>query len=292
MASIDGLPALRDVIARHGLAARKSLGQNFLMDLNLTGKIARCAGDLTSADILEIGPGPGGLTRALLAGGARRVVAVEKDERALPALQEIADHYPGKLEVISADALTLDHRAVLNDPVKVVANLPYNIGTELLIRWLTPPVWPPFWESLTLMFQKEVAARIVAGPGSKAYGRLSILTQWRAEARIVMEIPPQAFTPAPKVNSAVVHITRRAQVLAPANEATLGLVVSRAFGQRRKMLRASLRSLHPNITELLENVGIQPTERAENLSIEDFCTLARALDQSRARNQRLSARTD
>ena len=280
MALIDGLPPLRDVIARHGLAARKSLGQNFLMDLNLTGKIARAAGDLTGADILEVGPGPGGLTRALLASGARRVVAVEKDDRALPALQEIADHYPGRLEILLGDALALDLQDQLTAPVKVVANLPYNVGTELLIRWLTPETWPPFWESLTLMFQKEVAARIVAAPGSKAYGRLSILTQWRAEARIVMEIPPQAFTPAPKVHSAVVHIKRRHEMLAPANEATLGRIVSKAFGQRRKMLRASLRGLHPNITDILEKAGIEPTERAENLSIESFCALARTLDQA------------
>ncbi|MFT5000250.1 MAG: 16S rRNA (adenine1518-N6/adenine1519-N6)-dimethyltransferase, partial [Planctomycetota bacterium] len=192
MSNIDGLPPLREIIADHGLSAKKALGQNFLMDLNLTAKIARQAGDLSQCDVLEIGPGPGGLTRALLFEGARKVLAIEKDARCLPLLQDIADHYTGRLTVLNADALTLDVTQYLKPPVRVVANLPYNIGTELLIRWLTPQDWPPFWDSLTLMFQKEVAARIVAQPGSKAYGRLSILTQWRAKARIVMEIPPQA----------------------------------------------------------------------------------------------------
>ena len=194
------------MIAAHGLSAKKALGQNFLLDLNLTAKIARAAGDLTGADVLEVGPGPGGLTRGLLAAGARRVLAVEKDARCLPALAEIAAHYPGRLEVVMGDALALDAAARLVPPIRVVANLPYNIGTELLIRWMTPAIWPPFWQSLTLMFQKEVAERIVAKPGSKAYGRLALMVQWRAEARIVLTLPPEAFTPPPKVSSAVVHI--------------------------------------------------------------------------------------
>jgi len=277
LSTIDGLPPLREVIAEHGLSANKALGQNFLMDLNLTAKIARQAGDLTACDVLEIGPGPGGLTRALLHEGARKVLAIEKDARCLPVLAAISDHYPDRLEVLNADALKVNVAAHLSPPVRVVANLPYNVGTELLIRWLTPQIWPPFWDSLTLMFQKEVAQRIVAVPGSKSYGRLSILTQWRASARIVMEIPPQAFTPPPKVNSAVVHIEKRDRMLFPADEKTLTRVVAAAFGQRRKMLRASLKGLHPDMEMILTNVGIKPTERAENISIEGFCALARAL---------------
>ena len=277
MSTLDGLPPLREVIADHGLSARKSLGQNFLLDLNLTAKIARQAGDLSVCDVLEVGPGPGGLTRALLHEGARKVLAIEKDARCLPMLDDISARYPGRLEVINADALTVDVSKHLTPPVRVVANLPYNVGTELLIRWLTPATWPPFWDSLTLMFQKEVAERIVAQPGGKAYGRLAILTQWRAKARIVMEISPQAFTPPPKVTSAVVHIEKRDQMLFPADEAMLTRVVAQAFGQRRKMLRASLKGLSPNIEDILNSVGIPPTERAENVSIEGFCALARAL---------------
>jgi 16S rRNA (adenine1518-N6/adenine1519-N6)-dimethyltransferase len=280
MSAIDGLPPLREVIAEHGLSANKALGQNFLMDLNLTAKIARQAGDLRNCDVLEIGPGPGGLTRALLHEGARKVLAIEKDARCLPVLGVISDHYPNRLEVLNADALKVNMAKHLAPPVRVVANLPYNVGTELLIRWLTPQKWPPFWDSLTLMFQKEVAQRIVAAPGSKAYGRLSILTQWRANARIVMEIPPQAFTPAPKVNSAVVHIEKRDEMLFPADEKTLTHVVAKAFGQRRKMLRASLKGLHPDMETILTDIGIKPTERAENISIEGFCALARALKNS------------
>lgn len=277
MSTIDGLPPLRDVIAQHELSAKKALGQNFLMDLNLTAKIARQAGDLSAYDVLEIGPGPGGLTRALLHEGARRVVVVEKDARCLPILDAIADHYPGRLMALHGDALALDVVAHLTAPVRVVANLPYNVGTELLVRWLTPAKWPPFWDSLTLMFQKEVAQRIVAEPGSKAYGRLSILTQWRAKPRIVMEIPPAAFTPPPKVTSSVVHIEKRDQMLFPADEAMLTRVVAAAFGQRRKMLRASLKSLHPDIEAHLIASGIKPTDRAETQSIEAFCALARSL---------------
>lgn len=277
MSAIDDLPPLREVIKSHGLSAKKSLGQNFLLDLNLTAKIARQAGDLTTSDVLEIGPGPGGLTRALLHEGARKVLAVEKDARCLPALADIAAHYPGRLEVINEDALAIDVASRLTPPIRVVANLPYNVGTELLVRWLTPEKWPPFWDSLTLMFQREVAERIVAAPGSKTYGRLSILTQWRAEAKIVMDLRPEAFTPPPKVSSAVVHIKRRDQMLFEADEKRLTRIVALAFQQRRKMLRASLKSLSPEIEDVLQSVGIAPTERAENVSIEAFCALTRAL---------------
>ena len=277
MGTIDGLPPLREVIAAHDLAAKKSLGQNFLLDLNLTAKIARMAGDLSGCDVLEVGPGPGGLTRGLLAEGARRVVAVEKDARCLPALQAIAAACPGRLTVLQGDALGLDLSAHLVPPVKVVANLPYNVGTELLIRWLTPPLWPPFWSSLTLMFQKEVAERIVARPGSGAYGRLAILAQWRAEAKIVMTLPPEAFIPAPKVHSAVVHLTALPAPRFPADPAMLSRVTAAGFGQRRKMLRASLRGLAPDIAEILQRLGIAPTARAEEIPLEGFCAIARAL---------------
>ena len=276
--AIDTLPPLREVIARHDLVAKKQLGQNFLLDLNLTAKIARMAGDLTGFDVLEIGPGPGGLTRGLLAEGARRVLAVEKDSRAMGALAEIAAAYPGRLDVINADALTLDTSTHLSAPIKIVANLPYNVGTELLIRWLTPPQWPPFWHSLTLMFQREVADRIVAKPGSKAYGRLALLCQWRADPRIVMSLPPEAFLPAPKVHSAVVHITALPEPRFAANPKTLERLTAAAFNQRRKMLRASLRGLAPDIEDRLIASGIQPTQRAEEIGLEQFCALARSLD--------------
>lgn len=276
--SADGLPPLRDVIAKHELRAQKSLGQNFLLDLNLTGKIARQAGDLSNCDILEIGPGPGGLTRALLHEGARRVIAIERDERCLPALAEISDHYEGRLKVLSGDALALNPAEHLSGPIKIVANLPYNVGTELLVRWLTPKNWPPFWDSLTLMFQREVAQRIVAQPGSKAYGRLSILVGWRSDAKIVMDLPPQAFTPVPKVSSAVVHITKCDKPKFDCNPKTLERVVATAFGQRRKMLRASLKSLGPDIEDRLRSANIEPTERAEQLSIQQFCTLSNMFD--------------
>jgi len=277
MSGIDSLPPLRDVIATHELSAKKALGQNFLLDLNLTAKIARQAGDLTGCDVLEIGPGPGGLTRGLLAEGARRVLAVEKDPRCLPALAEIAAAYPGQLEVINADALALDATQYLTPPIRVVANLPYNVGTELLVRWLTPANWPPFWDSLTLMFQKEVAQRIVAEPGSKAYGRLAILAQWRCTTRIVMTLPPEAFTPPPKIHSAVVHLTRREAPLFPADEKTLNRVVAAGFNQRRKMLRASLKGIAPNIESHLIAAGLKPTDRAEQISLEGFCALARQI---------------
>jgi 16S rRNA (adenine1518-N6/adenine1519-N6)-dimethyltransferase len=275
MSTIDGLPPLREVIATHGLSARKALGQNFLLDLNLTAKIARAAGDLAGSDVLEVGPGPGGLTRGLLAEGARRVLAVEKDARCLPALAEIAAAYPGRLEVINGDALEVDPLAHLMPPVRVVANLPYNVGTELLVRWLTPAVWPPVWTSLTLMFQKEVAERIVAKPGSKAYGRLAILAQWRCDARVVMTLPPEAFTPPPKIHSAVVHLTALPEPRFPADPAVLGRIVAAGFNQRRKMLRASLKGVAPAIEDKLLAAGIAPTSRAEEIDIEHFCALAR-----------------
>ncbi|EAU44650.1 16S rRNA (adenine(1518)-N(6)/adenine(1519)-N(6))-dimethyltransferase RsmA [Salipiger bermudensis] len=277
MSAIDGLPPLREVIASHDLSAKKSLGQNFLLDLNLTAKIARQAGDLSGMDVLEIGPGPGGLTRGLLAEGARKVLAIEKDTRCLPALAEIAGAYPDRLEVISGDALQIDPLAHLTPPIAICANLPYNVGTELLVRWLTPEDWPPFWQTLTLMFQREVAERIVAQPGSKAYGRLAVLAQWRTEARIVLSLPPGAFTPPPKVSSAVMHLRALPEPRFPAERAALERVVAAAFNQRRKMLRAALKGLAPDIEDRLEAAGIAPTERAEQVSLEQFCALARAL---------------
>ncbi|WP_425082928.1 16S rRNA (adenine(1518)-N(6)/adenine(1519)-N(6))-dimethyltransferase RsmA [Ruegeria profundi] len=277
MSAIDTLPPLREVIATHQLSARKSLGQNFLLDLNLTAKIARQAGDLSTCDVLEIGPGPGGLTRGLLSEGARKVVAVEKDTRCIAALNDIAAAYPGQLEVINGDALEINPLEHLTPPIRVAANLPYNVGTELLVRWLTPPVWPPFWQSLTLMFQREVAERIVAQPGSKAYGRLAILAQWRAEARIAMSLPPGAFTPPPKVSSAVVHLTALPEPRYPADASTLSRVVAAAFNQRRKMLRASLKGVAPDIEDRLNAAGIKPTERAEQVPLEAFCALAREI---------------
>jgi len=278
VSAIDGLPPLREVIAEYGLSARKQLGQNFLLDLNLTAKIARAAGNLTGADVLEVGPGPGGLTRGLLAEGARHVLAIEKDPRCIPALEEIAAHYPGRLDIVEGDALAVDLTGRLTPPIRIVANLPYNVGTELLVRWLTPPEWPPFWQSLTLMFQKEVAERIVAKPGSPAYGRLALLAQWRTEARIVMTLPPEAFTPPPKVQSSVVHLVARAEPAYPADPAILSRVVAAAFNQRRKMLRSSLKGLAPDIEDRLLSVGIKPTERAEQLSLEQFCALSRTFN--------------
>lgn len=277
--SIDGLPPLREVIERHGLQAKKALGQNFLLDLNLTGKIARVAGDLSDSTVIEVGPGPGGLTRALLAAGARRVVAIERDERCLAALAEVSNHYPGRIEVISGDALKTDFAALAKTasqggPVRIAANLPYNIGTELLIRWLTVADWPPFYQSMTLMFQREVAERIVAGAGSDAYGRLGVLAGWRTEARIAFDVPPQAFTPPPKVTSSVVHLVPRASPLST-DVKKLGRVTEAAFGQRRKMLRQSVKSLGGEA--LLTRAGIDPTRRAETLSVEEFVRLTNAV---------------
>lgn len=278
MSTIDQLPPLRDVIRTHDLRARKSMGQNFLLDLNLTAKIARQAGDLRDCDVLEVGPGPGGLTRGLLSEGARRVLAVEKDARCLPALAEVAAAFPGRLEILEGDALDLDPNAHLTPPVRVVSNLPYNIGTELLVRWLTPPQWPPFWQSLTLMFQREVAERIVAQPGSKAHGRLAILAQWRCNTKIVMQLPPDAFTPPPKVSSSVVHLSALPEPRYPADAETLSKVVALAFNQRRKMLRAALKSLGPDVEDHLTAAGLRPTDRAEQVSLEGFCALARVLE--------------
>lgn len=274
---IDDLPPLRDVIASHGLDAKKSLGQNFLLDLNLTSKIARLAGDISGHDVLEVGPGPGGLTRGLLAAGARRVVALEKDPRCMAVLAQIAAAYPGRLDVFNADALHFDIRGQLTGPVRVVANLPYNVGTELLVRWLTPKDWPPFWSSLTLMFQKEVAERIIAKPGTKAYGRLGILAQWKSNPSVVMELPPEAFTPPPKVHSAVVHLEALAEPRFPAPAGLLSSTVAMAFNQRRKMLRSSLKSAAPDIETALRDAGLEPTARAEEISLEGFCALARRL---------------
>jgi len=274
---IDDLPPLRDVIASHGLDAKKSLGQNFLLDLNLTSKIARLAGDISGHDVLEVGPGPGGLTRGLLAAGARRVVALEKDPRCMAALAQIAATYPSRLDVFNADALDFDIRGQLTGPVRVVANLPYNVGTELLVRWLTPKDWPPFWSSLTLMFQKEVAERIIAKPGTKAYGRLGILAQWKSNPSVVMELPPEAFTPPPKVHSAVVHLEALAEPRFPAPAGLLSSTVAMAFNQRRKMLRSSLKSAAPDIETALRDAGLEPTARAEEISLEGFCALARRL---------------
>jgi len=275
MATLDGLPPLREVIQRHGLDARKALGQNFLLDLNLTQKIARSAGPLEDATVIEVGPGPGGLTRAILSLGARKLIAIERDSRCLPALAEIAEHYPGRLEVIEGDALKVHFDALAADgPVKIIANLPYNVGTQLLLNWLLPKSWPPFWDSLTLMFQKEVGLRIVAREDDDHYGRLGVLAGWRTEARMVFDVPPQAFTPPPKVTSSVVHLTPR-QAPLPCDVKKLETVTQAAFGQRRKMLRQSLKALGGEA--LLSKAGIDPVRRAETLSVEEFVTLANVL---------------
>lgn len=274
--AMDGLPPLRAVIEAHGLAAKKSLGQNFLLDLNLTAKIARQAGDLSATTVIEVGPGPGGLTRALLTEGARHVVAIERDGRCRPALAEIAARHPGRLTVIEGDALDIDYAALpeARSRTAIVANLPYNAGTALLAGWLSASPWPPFWASMTLMFQREVAERIVAAPGDRAYGRLGVLTGWRAEAAIRFDVPPRAFRPPPKVTSSVVHIVPRADPIACERE-RLETVTRHAFGQRRKMLRQSLAPLGG--TALLERAGIDGTRRAETLSVAELCTLANAL---------------
>lgn len=271
------LPPLREVIARHGLMARKALGQNFLLDGQLLARIARVPQLAAGDQVYEVGPGPGGLTRALLATGAR-VTAVERDARCLPALAELAEHYPGRLSVIDADALTIDEVALLGRGAHVVANLPYNVGTALLVRWLSGEDWPPWWASLTLMFQKEVAQRIVAAPGTAAYGRLSVLAQWRAAARITFEVNRAAFVPPPKVTSAVIHITPLAMP-AGVSAATLEAITAAAFGQRRKMLRQSLKAM-PGTEVAMERCAIDPTRRAETLKIEEFVALARALRQT------------
>ncbi|MCQ0988432.1 16S rRNA (adenine(1518)-N(6)/adenine(1519)-N(6))-dimethyltransferase RsmA [Jiella marina] len=274
-AASDGLPPLREVIDRHGLAPKKSLGQNFLLDLNLTGRIARQALPLDACTVVEVGPGPGGLTRALLAEGARKVVAIEKDERCLAALEEIAAHYPGRLDIQKADALSVDLAALAEGkPIKIVANLPYNVGTQLLLNWLTSETWPPLWESLTLMFQKEVAQRIVAAPGSDHYGRLGVLAGWRARSQILFDVSPSAFTPPPKVTSSIVQLRPNPEP-EPADLKALERVTAAAFGQRRKMLRQSLKSLGGEA--LLTKAGIEPTRRAETLSVGEFVRIANTL---------------
>jgi 16S rRNA (adenine1518-N6/adenine1519-N6)-dimethyltransferase len=276
MSRIDDLPPLREVISRHGLRAKRSLGQNFLLDLNLTARIARAAGPFGDATIVEIGPGPGGLTRALLAEGAHRIIAVERDQRALAALAEITQRYPGRLEVVAGDALAFDPGALLRgERARIVANLPYNIATVLLVSWLTIEPWPPWYDRLVLMFQREVAERIAARPGSKSYGRLSVLAGWRSEARILFDVAASAFVPAPKVTSTLVELVPRPAPL-PCDADALQRVTQAAFGQRRKMLRQSLRSLGVEPKTLLAAAGIAETARAEEISIEGFVALAHA----------------
>lgn len=281
MSQIDGLPPLREVIAAHDLRARKELGQNFLLDLNLTLRIARSAGDLTDATVIEVGPGPGGLTRALLAAGARKVVAIERDERTLPALAEIAAAYPGRLDVVSADALTVDYRALAQGRTKIVANLPYNIATPLLTGWLTEEPWPAWFESLTLMFQREVAERIVATPKDKAYGRLGVLAGWRTNSRIVMNLDRNAFTPPPKVTSSVVHLVPK-PVDPEIPVRVVEEITRHAFGQRRKMIRQSLKGLGVPLDPLFAAVGLSGEERAETLPVETYLAIARALKTARS----------
>lgn len=277
MAAADpsGLPRLREIIARHDIAAKKSLGQNFILDLNLTRRIARAAGPLDQGTVIEIGPGPGGLTQALLAEGAARIVAIERDPRCLAALGELAERYPGRLELVAGDALALDPVPLSEPPRKIVANLPYNIATALLLRWLDRICE---YQSLVLMFQREVAQRLVAVPRSPAYGRLSVLVQWLTEPKILFDLPPRAFVPAPRVTSSVVLLTPRALPLAPASKPVLERVTAAAFGQRRKMLRSSLKTLGVPVETLLAGTAIAPTARAEELSVADFCALARALE--------------
>jgi 16S rRNA (adenine1518-N6/adenine1519-N6)-dimethyltransferase len=282
MSAPDDLPPLRDVIRRYDLRAKKSLGQNFLLDLNLTGRIARAAGPLDGVTVLEIGPGPGGLTRALLTHGARHVVAVERDDRAVAALAEVAVRYPGRLSVVSGDALETDGASLTAEhPLRIVANLPYNIATPLLIGWLTAEPWPPWYDRMVLMFQREVAERIVAAPGSKTYGRLSVLAGWRTRARILFDVAPTAFVPPPKITSSIVELVPRGEIAA-CDAGALQRVTEAAFGQRRKMLRQSLKSLGTDPRALLDAAGIAETARAEEIAVEGFAALARALVAARA----------
>ena len=274
---MEKLPPLKDVISRHQLRAKKSLGQNFLLDLNLTSKIARYAGNLEQFDILEIGPGPGGLTRSLLHEGARKVVAIEKDNRCIEALEEIQATFPGRLKLLQGDALSTNASEHLADPVRIIANLPYNIGTELLVRWLTSKTWPSFWQSMTLMFQKEVANRIVASPGSKAYGRLSVMSQWRCDTKIAFNVPATAFTPPPKVESTLVHFEALKEPKFPAEVEVLEFVVSKAFNQRRKMLRGALKGYFQNVEKGLLNIGVLPTKRAEDITVKEYCAMSKIL---------------
>jgi len=276
--SEDPLPPLREVIARHGLAARKALGQNFLFDLNLTRRIARAAGPLTDYTVIEVGPGPGGLTRALLMEGASHVIAIERDERALAALEEISAAYPGRLTIIAGDALDTDYEQLAaGRPVKIVANLPYNIATPLLIGWLSGGTWPPFYASLTLMFQKEVAERIVAAAGGKDYGRLSVLSQYRCETRKLFDVNRSAFTPPPKVTSSIVQLVPIVTPTPVCGIEDLSRVTAAAFGQRRKMLRSSLKSLVDEPERLLVELGLNPEHRAEQLKVADFAAIAARL---------------
>jgi 16S rRNA (adenine1518-N6/adenine1519-N6)-dimethyltransferase len=277
---IDTLPPLRDVIARHDLQAQKALGQNFLFDLNLTSRIARSAGPLDNVTVLEVGPGPGGLTRAILAAGAKKLIAIERDRRCIPALEEIAAHYPGRLTIIEGDALTFDPASIEDSgSLKIIANLPYNIGTALLMNWIDIENWPPRFDDLVLMFQREVAERIVATPAAPHdYGRLSVFCGWRTDAKILFDVSPQAFTPPPKIISSVVRLTPRAHPLA-CDPKILARVTQAAFGQRRKMLRQSLKSLGVDPIALCEHVGLDPTARAETITIEQFVAIARALDE-------------
>ena len=277
----DGLPPLREVIARYELSAKKQLGQNFLLDLNLTGRIARASGALEGVTVIEVGPGPGGLTRALLAEGAKKVIAIERDARVLPALADIAAAYPRRLEVVEADALDMDYASLADGPTRIVANLPYNIATPLLIGWLTAEPWPPYFDSLTLMFQREVAERIVAKPGDKAFGRLGVLTGWRTEARIAFNVDRAAFTPPPKVTSSVVHL-RPKPVDASIVVGDVEAVTKAAFGQRRKMVRQSLKSLGVPVEAMLEAAGLRGDERAEDLPIAAFLAMANAVRRLRA----------
>ena len=274
---MDNLPPLKDIISKYEIRAKKSLGQNFLLDLNLTSKIARYAGNLKQSDVLEIGPGPGGLTRSLLNEGARQVVSIEKDNRCIAALEEIQSLFPGRLRLLQGDALSMNVTQYLTDPIKIIANLPYNIGTELLVRWLNSKNWPSFWQSMTLMFQKEVANRIVARPGSKAYGRLSVMSQWRCNTKIAFNIPATAFTPPPKVESAVVHFEALNEPKFPAEVDKLEFVVSKAFNQRRKMLRGALKGHFINVEEGLFSIGVLPTKRAENISVQEYCAMSQVL---------------
>ncbi|WP_020087681.1 16S rRNA (adenine(1518)-N(6)/adenine(1519)-N(6))-dimethyltransferase RsmA [Hyphomicrobium zavarzinii] len=282
-ASPDGLDPLREVIRRHELAAKKSLGQNFILDLNLTRRIARAGGSVEGRTVVEVGPGPGGLTRGLLLEGAARVIAVERDSRCLPALAEISARYPGQLNVHEGDALEADWRALLGGSAQkavIAANLPYGAATSLLIGWLETEPWPPWWDRMVLMFQKEVAERIVAEPGTKDYGRLSVISQWRSEAHIALTLKPEAFTPPPKVSSAVVVFKPRPDPQPACSVKTLGKVTAAAFGQRRKMLRASLKTLVPNPEQLLDAAGIAPDLRAERVPVRDFAKLALVYERS------------
>jgi 16S rRNA (adenine1518-N6/adenine1519-N6)-dimethyltransferase len=282
-AAQDGLPPLREVVERHGLIAQKALGQNFLFDLNLTGRIARAAGPLEGQTVVEIGPGPGGLTRALLANGAGRVIAIERDRRCMPALAEIAAHYPGQLDVVDGDALAVDLCGLLGgSPARIVANLPYNIGTPLLVGWLSAGSWPPWWNSLTLMFQREVAERIVATPEQRAaYGRLAVLANWRCETKILFDVPKTAFVPQPKITSSIVQLVPRQQP-EPCDRRLLERVTLAAFGQRRKMLRQSLKAVFPDPVAMIEAAGLSPTMRAEEVSVSGFVALANALATARS----------